>query len=305
MNRWSLYLILFLIFFTSTCRQGNPTSKLTIEEVGKGALVTTHFKSFEEFKAVVQLEYAKDQKSWVKLTHENNGKQVTSWLKKGISETDIVKARDGGLWKKISLSLSSPFFVANRKDLLRVYILSRRKQLEFGEGDIAFYDLAKKMLENIEDEDRNNLSEEDQSDKGYINTFNHVNAQSFMTTLFSEELADFVADTHERKNMPELISGRFTEEQLSDIKNGPVDNYVDIINNEWGQELGKMLKKKYNINRSTNWTPQLMSDYLNDLQSYYSWNFQMGFRPFKKDDQIVLRFSNKLQSIMNDLSSFD
>ena len=86
---------------------------------------------------------------------------------------------------------------------------------------------------------------EDLSEKGYLNTFNHITAQTFMTALFSEAVADFIADAHERGNLAELVTGHFSEEQLLDLQQGPVDNYVDMINNEYGQELGKALKAKY------------------------------------------------------------
>ena len=127
------------------------------------------------------------------------------------------------------------------------------------------------MANQISDEDYLNLSCEELSEKGYLNTFNHITAQAFMTSIFSERLADFIADVHELYNMPELITGDFTEQQLADFENGPVDNYVDMINNEWGQELGKVLGKKYGIDRHTIWTPQLLRDYLNDIQLYHSW----------------------------------
>ncbi|MFN3940495.1 MAG: hypothetical protein ACK4IY_07890, partial [Chitinophagales bacterium] len=138
----------------------------------------------------------------------------------------------------------------------------------------------------------------DTTEKGYINTFNHITAQTFITSIFGEELADFVADAHERANHPELITGTFTETQLNDLAEGPVDNYTDIINNEWGQELGKNLKVKYHITRQTNWTPELLANYLNDIQAYYSWAFQIGFTPFRPQDEQVTKFSRKLNLVM-------
>ena len=99
-----------------------------------------------------------------------------------------------------------------------------------------------------------------------------------------------------------MITGKFPEEEIKDLEEGPVDNYVDLINNEWGQELGKQLKKKYNINRETYWTPELLANYLNDIQSYYSWAFQIGFKPFRPEDEVIQRFSNKVNGAMEGLS---
>ena len=98
--------------------------------------------------------------------------------------------------------------------------------------------------------------------------------------------------------MPELLTGMFTEEQLTDPNNNPVDNYVDLINNEWGQELGKKLKIKYGITPSTVWTKALLSAYLNDIQDYYSWAFQISFHPFTTQDSLVIKFSDKINKVM-------
>jgi len=168
-----------------------------------------------------------------------------------------------------------------------------------GSVDVAFYDLAETMVGQISDDDWLNMSCEDISEKGYLNTFNHITAQAFMTSIFSERLADFIADVHELYNMPALINGNFTEEQLADFENGPVDNYLDMINNEWGQELGKVLGEKYGIDRHTVWTPQLLKDYLNDIQQYHSWAFQIGFRPFRTTDNVVIQFAAKINTVLS------
>jgi hypothetical protein len=304
MRRLPFFTIIFMIvFFTGWQQSGKGTDGLKEFRLqGKGVLLTTRFTSFKEFKQEVQIEYSKDKKSWVRLTQVSNGQTLSSVLNSGIKESDIVKVRDGGFFGKVKLGLRSPFFVMNRKDILKSFLLSRRRSFLFGGGDVAFYDLALTMTNNIEELDLASIPAEDLSEKGFINTFNHTNSQALITALFSEELADFIADTHERSNLPELLSGNFTKEQLADIKNGPVDNYIDIINNEWGQELGKLLKLKYNINQQLIWTPELLANVLNDLQSYYSWVFQIGFQPYKATDEVVWRFAKKINRVNNDIS---
>ena len=274
------------------------------------ALLTTRFYSFEGFQKVVQVEYFKaipgsdhlfHRKDVVRLTHISNGKKVTSVLHYGITEADFIKAQKGGFWDKLWLGIRTPYSVANRKNFLRVYTLARRRYDKFGEGDVAFYDLAETMEKNISEDDLARTNPKDLSEKGYLNSFNHITAQVFMTSLFSEKLADFLSDSHERHHIPELITGKFTEEQVKDIENGPVDNYVDIVNNEWGQELGKVLRKKHKITPYTDWTPELLTDYLNDIQAYYSWAFQIGFQPFRPTDELVIRFSSKINRAMGDM----
>ena len=281
-----------------TCECPLGSNGLGEEVAGKevrGALMATRFQSLEQFEQVVQVKYGA---SHVRLAHCSRGRKVTSVLEKGISEKDLKKAKDGGLWVRLGMVFRSAYAIVNRKDLQRVSTLARRRAVLFGEGDVAFYDLAEHSVWHIDPEDNAFAHAPDSSEKGYINTFNHMTAQAFITSIFSEDLADFVADVHERKNMPELISGEFTEEQMADPDNNPVDNYVDIINNEWGQEIGVELAEKYGIDRETHWTPELLANYLNDIQTYYSWAYGIGFSPFRPSDEVVVKFSRKLNMVM-------
>jgi len=284
----------------------SPATKPTYR-VGNGALLVTRFESFEEFRTIIQIEFNSDKTisdstgNWntmVRLRHCSNGREVISELRSGISQGDINDARRGDIWDRLGLVFRSPYAVINRIDLGRVWILARRRGDLFGEGDVAFYDLALMAVKNINTEDLAYRHARDSSEKGYINSFNHITAQALITSCFSEELADFVADAHERYHHPELITGMFTEDQIEDLEEGPVDNYIDLINNEWGQELGKQLKQKYGLSRDTWWTPELMADYLNDLQSYYSWAFQIGFKPVRPEDEEVIRFADKINVSM-------
>ena len=274
---------------------------------GRGALLLTRFSSMEEFRKIVRIEYeggaseGNAKNSRVRLVHTSGNKSVQSELRKGVSERDFVRARDSGFWARASLVFRSPYSVWNRKRLSRMYALSRRRGAVFGEGDAAFFDLAESMTAHIVRYDRERLTPKDLSDKGFINTFNHVIAQAFITSIYSEKLADLIADSHERFAMPELITGVFTEEQLSDIENGPVDNYLDIINNEWGQELGKQLREQFEISSRTTWNAELLAAYLNEMQRYFSWAFEIGFSPFYPTDEVVVRFSEKINVVMENL----
>ncbi len=274
---------------------------------GGEALLLTRFTSLAQFKEIVDVKYLHDlidtnehksDKPRVQLTYRIGDRQVISVLESGISQADFIKARKGNFWNKMALGIKSPFAVRHRKDLGCIENLGRRKPEVYGIGDAAFYDLAEIMVQHIVKDDLPRLSEQDLGEKGYLNTFNHITAQAFMTSVFSEEVADFVADVHELYNMPELITGNFTVEQIEDFENGPVDNYVDMINNEWGQERGKMLAEKYKITRETVWTPALLRDYLNDIQSYHSWTFQIGFEPFRTTDEKIIRFVGKINQVL-------
>ncbi len=293
-----------------TCNKAGTTGlERPLYALPRGALLASRFDNLEELASVICIDYFREAdtsqagdttNTRVLLRHCSQGEEVTSELVVGLGEGDFRKAQNGDVLDQAGVGLSSPYSVAHRDDLGRVIILARRRYALFGEGDPAFFDLALTSVEHINTPELAYLHPRDSSEKGFLNTFNHMTAQAFITSFFSEELADFVADVHERHHMPELISGQFTPEQLVDPDKNPVDNYVDIINNEWGQELGKELKEKYGINRQTVWTPELLTNYLNDIQAYYSWALQVGFEPYRPEDEVVIRFAAKINAVMND-----
>lgn len=312
-----IYFLLLNAFFYScepkkevsicSCEASNEINNPRINSVS-GLLVSTRFQSLEELKTVITIEYINSNNqadstihsnSKVILKHCSNGKEITAVLTSGISQNEISKAQLGSVKDQLHFTVISPFSVAIRKDLEKIFLLARLRPVIFGEGDVAFFDIAKSTVKNINTPALAFKYPKDTTEKGFINTFNHITAQAFITSCFSEELADFVADAHERANDPQLILGKFSEKKLHDLEEGPVDNYVDIINNEWGQELGKQLKEKYHISRTTTWTPELLSNYLNDMQAYYSWALQIGFKPVLADDEYIIKFSRKLNMVMN------
>ncbi|MFT5725053.1 MAG: hypothetical protein ACI9JN_002176 [Bacteroidia bacterium] len=273
---------------------------------GARAILASRYASLEDLKRHVDIQYFDSQlnpagevssQAKVLLTYADNGFEVESELKSGVSQGDIIKVRDGTFSDRVNLVFTSPYAVSNRVDLNKIYKLSRRRPALFGEGDVAFYDLALTAVTHINTIELAYRSPADSSEKGYTNTFNHITAQAFITSIYSKQMADFIADLHERNNMAELITGDFSEDQLINVDNNPVDNYVDLINNELGQTIGLKLKRKYNIGRNTNWTAELLTNYLNDIQTFYCWSFNIGMRPFRIDDELIIRFVYKINRI--------
>lgn len=310
MNKLFLFFLFITITFTKCGESSEETtnndftvasdSLLTnkkVEGTIGEALLLTQYKSLDELKSVIKIKYLKDS-SGVFLSYICRGCEVKHELKSGPGQDDFSKAAKGNFWDKLWLGIQCPFAVWNKKALTSIENLGRRKDDIFGHPDVAFYDLAESMVQHISDEDRENMSEKDLGEKGYLNTFEHVTTSAMMASIFSESLADFVGDAHERSTMPELITGKFTSQELTDIDFGPVDNYLDLINNEWGQRIGKVLKEKYHINQNTLWTPQLLADFLNDFESYYSWVFQIAFKPFTPDEEIIIQFAGKMNKVM-------
>lgn len=265
------------------------------------ALLATDYSSLEDFKAAVDIVYLGDSQDsflgTVKLCYEDNDELLISALTDGVTQGDLTDAHKGSIWDKLALAFRTPYAVWNRKDLSKIYMLARVRKVLFGEGDVAFYDLAEASMRNIIPINGAFDNFRDSLEKGYINTFNHITAQSVITALYDDEIADYLAVVHERHAMPQLVSGLFSEEQLHDTLNFPVDNYVDIINNEIGQKLGNYLKSKYKISNVTVWTAGFTCQFLNEVQEYYSSSFEVDIIPFKEDDNVIVRFSSKIETI--------
>ena len=125
---------LLLLFIALGCKQ--PPAEIKPEQIKRftrEALLTTRFNSLEDLKTIIQIEYGTENDPYVRLSHSSNGQKVISLLTPGVSEGDFVRARVGSVWDRVVLGLSSPYAVTNRKDLLRVLFLGRRRYNRFKE----------------------------------------------------------------------------------------------------------------------------------------------------------------------------
>jgi hypothetical protein len=317
LNR-QIFPIFILLLLISSCNQLETTSATSSKAFDRQdsslkdmypkvvALLASRYSNFAEFKKTVDISYygngkwttnadTKNQK--VKLHYKAFDSSIECILGAGIKQGDISKAQEGGFSDRLAFLFKAPYVIRNRSDLNKISRLARRRPALFGEGDVAFFDLAERSVENIITPDLAYLNEKDSSEKGYLNTFNHFTAQAFITSVFSIDKAAFVGDVHERENMQELTTGVFSVEQLNNPDNNPVDNYVDLINNYLGQQLGESLRDKYRISSETYWTAELLADYLNDIQNFYSWSFKIGMKPFSAKDELMIRFAEKINIV--------
>lgn len=274
---------------------------------GKAALLASRIKNLQELKSIVQLDYYRGsvisdstdlEVDRVQIEQCVGGQKVISVLELGISQKEIAAAEKGDVWDKANVLIQSPYTVQQRSKLKSINLLARRRSDLFGPADVAFYDLAEHTVIKIRNKKQAYLSPRDNGEKGYINSFNHVTAQALITIIYDEEVADFIADVHERYNMPGLIQGSFSEQQMNDPNNNPIDNYVDMLNNEWGQKLGEQIKAKYKISRKTNWDPEFLASYLNEIQHFYSWAFDLEMEPFRAEEEVIQLFCNKLNRVL-------
>lgn len=271
------------------------------------ALLTTRFQNLDHFKSVVSVTYDKDYEnldstecdpSVVHLSYSSNGETISRTMTSGLKQDQLLSIQKSGFSDKCGFVFANNYAVRERRGLEIVYILSRRRDDLYGSRDVAFYDLAEIASRHINTPELAYQSARDSLEKGYLNTFNHITAQAIITSFFSEGLADLIADLHERNSMPELTTGNFSQSMLKDTINNPTDNYVDIINNEIGQKIGKALKSKYGLNEESKCSPELLAAYLNDLQSYFMWAMEIGMDPFRSTDEVVIRFSDKMNSLL-------
>ncbi len=304
-----VYCIITFLFIS--CSEKNSSTIIEYSDFGTRCkpLITTRFKDLDHLKTVVKISHDRDyskldssesKNSSVRLVYTSNGETIDRTLHSGTKQSDLQKIQKADFLSKLSFLFNNPYAVRERKALELFHMMSRRRADIFGSNDKAFYNLAELSFRNI-----NSLNafytERDSSEKGYINTFNHITAQAIITSFFSEELADLIGDLHERSSMTELTSGQFTIQQLQDTFNTPMDNYIDIINNEIGQRLGRSLRLKYQINENTISNPQLITKYLNDLQLYYMWSFGIGMNSFHSSDEKIIIFSNKFNYLLKTL----
>lgn len=287
-----------------SCNNETSSSIDLLKVVKCRALLATRFDNLEEFKRQVKLQYFKERitedsiLNKVLLTYNDNNQTLTSELTSGITQSDILNVKDANAIQKLQFVTNTPYAIRNRINLAKIYMLARKRPLLYGAGDVAFYDLAEASLSKIRTPKEAFKTGRDRYEKGYINTFNHITAQVIITAIFSEQLADFMGDVHERFYMPELTTGKFTQKQLKDTINFPTDNYVDLINNDIGQEIGKVLKSKYKIYGNTHWSPILLASFLNEIQDFYAWSFEIGLKPFTADEELIIRYAKKINTVM-------
>jgi len=270
------------------------------------ALMASRFKTLDEFREVVGISYINTKMNSdsmpvkgqsVVLTYVDRADTINNILDFGVTQGDMIKVRDGSYSNRAKFAIFEPYSVANRVELNEIYKLARRRPRLFGVGDVAFYDLALASVSNIRHHNESYKSEEDSSEKGYVNTYNHITAQALITTLYGVRIADYIADLHERYAMPHLLTGKFSVDELTNPNKNAVDNYVDLINNKIGQELGLALRDKHKITQSTVWTSNLLANYLNEIQSYYSYSFGVGHKPFPQDHPTLEMMARKINKM--------
>src|SRR5919197_307345 len=172
-----------------------------------------------------------------------------------VTQAELKAAKAGGFLDKAALGLSHPELIWYRSDLEAIEKLS-------------FVKKSKSATE------------------GRRNMLLHVFGQAVITTLFGRGAADLAGDIHER-DMASLISGTITPAE----EKGAIDNYADMINNVYGQQLGAELASSLGVGGGTTWDPALTTQYVNAAQAWIAGEMGWKVSDFKDTDPVIVKFT--------------
>src|SRR5215218_4154432 len=120
----------------------------------------------------------------------------------------------------------------------------------------------------------------------------HVFGQAVITTIYGRSTADLVGDIHER-DQPSLISGKI----LPAEERQAIDNYADMVNNLYGQDIGERVSKTLGVSSSTVWTPALTAKFVNAIQGEIASEMGWKMTPFGAKDAQIVKFSALLNEV--------
>jgi len=88
----------------------------------------------------------------------------------------------------------------------------------------------------------------------YKNTFRHIAGQALLTIVYGSDFADFIGDAHERDD--------------NGYEGNRIDAITDLINNPYGQRVGKALSEKYDFTNPDNITAKNVASFLTEVSEY-------------------------------------
>jgi hypothetical protein len=203
-----------------------------------------------------------------------------------VTQAELKAAAAGGFLDKAAVALAHPELVWFKSDLEAIEKLSFVKKNTAGS---AIGHVTDAMLTHIKPPAKSKAASE-----GRQNMLLHVFGQAVITTLFGRAAADLAGDIHER-DMASLISGAITPAEAK----GAIDNYVDLINNVYGQQLGAQLATSVGVGvgGGTTWDPALTTEYLNAAQRWISREMGWKMSDFTVSDSVVVKFTALLNEV--------
>lgn len=252
-------------------------------------LLATDYSSLEDLKKDINIEYNEDKSVDLELVSHP---EINHKLTDGVGDKEIKdlknQASKASLLEKANIAFDHPQLAWYRNDLQAIETMSYRKK---NIAELGLYNIADAFRNDIE----SGASAKELGDKGLVNTFNHTFGQSVITMLFGENVADLAGDIHER-DQPALRTGEF--KNSGDITQA-IDNYVDIMNNQIGQDLGADFKKKFAASLHFGFTPEASAELLNEGRDFFakSFNLKFGKEKYTAEDDLAKRFCIVLNEV--------
>ncbi len=283
-----------------------------IDPDGRQPMIANRYKNIEALKKAVDISYtpAGYEKRWsaiekgyvydyvpAKVSVTDKGGKGTNVLSMATpSQGKLDAANKAGLPGKAALGMRYPELVWHKSELEGVRKLALGIKHEGEEAPaITMFGMAKEMYKNLQTKPKgptytvgdNVVTMKDATE----NMLLHVAGQATLTTLYGRNVADLAGDIHER-GQPALITGKIsaTEERQA------IDNYSDLVNNLYGQDIGKRLSEKFSS--KTAWTPALTAEFFNAIQSEIAAETGLTFKPFDEKNIKIQKFTNLLNEVM-------
>lgn len=238
---------------------------------GQEPLLATDYKTLAQLKKKVTITYVSEKRTeeWtyysVTLVHKYKNTVLTHTLNNTGFTNDELKTFVG----KVELCIQDPFMCSI---LNSINNMSYRAENSM---KMAFGDMPDKMIGNLKNKPKDAAA--------LSNTMLHVTGQALITAIWGAGVADVVGDMHER-DQKSLMTGDIKDTELKQA----IDNYCDLVNNEFGQLWGKEIADKLKIGPHTTWTDELTANFLNELQDKFKESLNLKFdKKFSKDDQFV------------------
>ena len=266
-------------------------------------LIASDYKSLNALKQEIEIrniprtkvEIPRDDRGGPPMTVEVPARVVVGYPKAGLTElnelsestvtqAELKAAKAGGFLDKAALGLSHPELIWYRSDLEAIEKLSFVKKNTSGS---AIGHVSDAMLTHVKPATKSKAATE-----GRPNMLLHVFGQAVITTLFGRGAADLAGDIHER-DMASLISGTITPAE----EKGAIDNYADMINNVYGQQLGAQLASSLGVGGGTTWDPALTTQYVNAAQAWIAGEMGWKMSDFKDTDPVIVKFTALLNEV--------
>ena len=253
---------------------------------GLEPLVATDYGTLEQLKTKINITYSTEllqgkesttQYNKVTVSNTYNGTTVEDALDdREYSQEDLKAVKKDTWWQKLGAGLKYPQAAYNRSELEQIKSMSYRDKSD-GKRGMAFGDISLELYKRTQNKGKGTLE----------NTYLHVSGQALITILFGKGVANFTGHLHER-SQGSLITGQFAPKEMSQA----IDNYADLINNQWGQVLGGRINSKFNVSSSTVWDNNLSANVLNEMQGFYGEMMGKTFNStFKPDEKYVKDFT--------------